>query len=84
MLRLIFNPRCKLDSLSDCLEIYYKYLYFEIDVHSIVSHVKGLFLLYNKYVKFYDLNLNVNIQQDVLPSQAPSTRIGKGYQLLFQ
>ena len=75
MLGLIFDPRCKLDSLSICLENYYNYLDLNVDVHSIVSNVKLFFSLYDEYVKFYDPNLNVNIQQDVPLSQAPSTRV---------
>ena len=81
LLRLVFGLCCKLDSLSICLKNYYNYLELEVDILSIVSNVKSIFfLLYDEYVKFYDPNLNVNIQQDV----PPSTRIDKGYQLLFQ
>ena len=48
-------------------------------------NVKSIFfLLYDEYVKFYDPNLNVNIQYNVLQAKPPSTRIGKRYQMLFQ
>ena len=74
LLGLVFDPRCKLDSFSDCLENYYNYLELEADVHSIVLNVKVFFFtLYDEYVKFYGPNLNVNIQQDIPPSKAPST-----------
>ena len=86
MLELIFDPRCKLDSLNTCLENYYSFLDLVVDVDALVSNVKSTFyLLYDEYVKFYDLNLNINVQQDILQAKPPpSTRIGKGNQLLFQ
>ena len=85
LLRLVFDSRCKLDSLSICLENYYNYLDLEVDVHNIVLNIKSTFFsLYDEYFKFYCPNLNVNIQQNVLTSKPPSTQMGKGYQFLFQ
>ena len=69
-----------------CLKNYYSFLDLEVDVNSIVSNVKFTFyLLYDEYIKFYDPNLNISVQQDVLQTKpSPSTRIDKEYQLLFQ
>ena len=54
LLGLIFDPRCKLDSLTMCLENYYNFLDLEVDINSIVSNVKSTFyLLYDEYIKFY-------------------------------
>ena len=66
LLGLIFNPHCKLNSLTMCLENYYNFLDLEVDVSNIVSNVKSTFYsLYDEYVKFYGPNLNINVQQDV-------------------
>ena len=40
--------------------------------------------LYDEYLKFYGLNLNINSQPEVSQGKPPSsTRFGKGYQILF-
>ena len=63
LLGLIFDPRCKLDSLTMCLENYYSFLDLEVNVNDLVFNVKSTFYsLYDEYVKFYGLNLNINIQ----------------------
>ena len=49
-----------------CLKNYYSFLDLVVDVDALVSNVKSTFYsLYDKYFKFYGLNLNINIQQDV-------------------
>ena len=56
--------------MSIWLENYYNYLDLEVDVYIIVLNVKSIFFsFYNEYVKFYDPNLNVNIEQDVPTSK---------------
>ena len=63
LLGLIFDPHCKLHSLTMCLENYYSFLDLEVDVNSIVSNIKSMFyLLYDEYIKFYGLNFNINVQ----------------------
>ena len=85
LLRIIFYPRCKLNYFSNCLETYYKYLALSFDVPVLVSDIRKLiYSLYDEYAKFYDQSLNINIEQNVHSAEAPTSRIGKGYQLLFQ
>ena len=86
LLWIIFYLRCKLDSLTMCLKNYYNFLDLDLDVDSIVSNIKSMFYsLYDEYVKFYGLNLNINVQQDVSQAKpSSSTWIGNRYQLLFQ
>ena len=66
---------------------YYNFLYLKekIDIHSLVSHIKFMFYsLYDEYLKFYSLNLNINTQPEVSQGKPPlSIRFGKGYQILF-
>ena len=63
LIGIIFYLRCKLDFLTMCLENNYSFLDLEVDVDSIVSNIKSMFYsLYDEYVKFYGLNLNINIQ----------------------
>ena len=51
--------------MATCLENYYSFLELEVDVPSLVSYIKSTFyLLYDEYLKFYDPDLNINIQQD--------------------
>ena len=40
LFEIIFYPRYKLDYLSDCLEIYYKYLASAIDIPTLVTDVR--------------------------------------------
>ena len=69
-----------------CLENYHNFLKLVVDVPFLVYNIKLTFYsLYDEYFKFYDSSLNINVQQDILQAKPPpSTRIGKGYQLLFQ
>ena len=63
LLGIIFYPRCKLDSLTMCLKNYYSFLDLEVDLNNIVFNIKSTFYsLYDEYVKFYGLNLNINVQ----------------------
>ena len=85
LLRIIFYSCCKLDSLSDCLDIYYKYLGIPFDVHALIRNVRKLFYtLYNEYDKYYNPSFNINFERDTSSMQAPTNRVGKGYQMLFQ
>ena len=85
LLGLIFDPRCKLDMMTTCLENYYSFLELEVDVPSLVSYIKSTFyLLYDEYFKFYSPSLNINVQQDVPQAKPPSTQFSNGYQILFR
>ena len=86
LLWLIFDPHCKLDMMTTCLENYYFLdLKEKVDIHALVSHIKSMFYsLYDEYLKFYDPNININTQPEVSQAKPPSsTRFGKGYQILF-
>ena len=45
LLGLIFDPRCKLDMITTCLENYYNFLDLKekVDVRALVSHIKSMF-----------------------------------------
>ena len=66
---------------------YYNFLDLneKVDIHALVAHIKSIFYsLYDEYLKFYGLNLNINTQPEVSQVKPPSsTRFGKGYQILF-
>ena len=80
MLGIIFDPRCKLDYLFDCLDTYYKCLDISFDVLALVRDVIKLFYsLYDEYAKFYGQSLNINIEQDAFLAQSPTSRVGKDY-----
>ena len=87
LLGLIFDPHCKLDMMTTCLENYYNFLDLKekVDIHVLVSHIKSMFYsLYDEYLKFYGPNLNINTQPEVSQGKPhSSTRFGKGYQILF-
>ena len=85
LLGIMFYPRCKLDYLFDCLDTYYKCLAIPFDVLGLIIDVKKLFYSLNEeYAKFYGHSLNINIEQDALSVQAPTSQVGKDYQILFQ
>ena len=89
LLWLIFDPRCKLDMLTTCLENYYNFLDLEenddVDVDTLVSYVKSTFYsLYDEYLKIYGPSLNINAQPDVSQAKPPpSIQFGKRYPILF-
>ena len=62
LLGLIFDPH-KLDMMTACLKNYYNFLDLneKVDIHALVVHIKSMFYsLYDEYLKFYGLNLNIN------------------------
>ena len=61
LLKLNFDPRCKLNMMARCLENYYSFLELVVDVSFLVSHVKSMFYsLYDEYFKIYGSSLNIN------------------------
>ena len=76
LLGLIFDLCCKLDMMTTCLENYYNFLDLKekVDIHALVSHIKSMFYsLYDEYLKFYGLNLNINSQPEISQSKPPSS-----------
>ena len=44
-----------------------------VDVSVFARDIRQLFyLLYNKYAQFYDPSININFEQDILLTQAPT------------
>ena len=55
------------------------------DVPVLIRDVRKLFYsLYDEYAEFYGPSININTEQDTPSTQAPTSQIGKGYQMLFQ
>ena len=80
MLGIIFDIHCKLDYFFYCLKTYYKCLALTFDILALVKDVRKLFYsLYDEYAKFYGAFLNINIEQDALLVQTPTSWVGKGY-----
>ena len=67
--------------MNTCLENYYRFLDLVVDVDALVFNVKSTFYsLYDEYLKFYDPNLTINIQQNASQVKPPlSTRFSKRY-----
>ena len=62
--------------LSDCLDIYYKYLVISFVVLVLVKMLKNYFI-HDEYTKFYGSSPNINIEQDIFSIRAPISQIDK-------
>ncbi|KAK0597411.1 hypothetical protein LWI29_024997 [Acer saccharum] len=85
---MVFDPRCKLQSLSYYLEGYYgkEGLNIEYDIDACCGRVnKLLYDLYDEYFTFYGSSLNLGATRTKTASQPPSSSSGflnLGYSML--
>ena len=86
---MIFDPRCKFDSMSYYLDGYYGVdgVKMEYDIDACCARVKKLLYdLYDEYLTVYGSSLNLNVTHTQTTSQAPKSSssgfIGLGYSML--
>ena len=73
---MVFDPRCKLDSMSYYLNGYYgvKCLKMEYDVDACCARVKKLlYNLYDEYLTVYGSSLNLDVTHTQTTSQPPTS-----------
>ncbi|KAK3184763.1 hypothetical protein Dsin_032049 [Dipteronia sinensis] len=86
LIAMCFDPRCRLESLSDYLSAYYEQgLKIHYDVDMCCARVKKLFHdLYDEYLRVYGPSLNIDVPQtqNVSRSSSSSGFISLGYNVL--